>query len=237
MENTFGSPSIKFIGTGGAFDFTSGNSSAVVRHCDKNFLIDCGNSVFSRLASLGMVSEIDGIFITHLHDDHVGSLTTLLFYRRFVLGKGPIPIYVPSDAFRQLLTAFFRFTMDNPSELATFHFVSELEGAGSIDTFGRHVVGMPTFAYYFQGTSASVVYSGDNGDADYLFGELNARNLPSPTVFHEIFFHSPIRSHTHYKDLMRWQDRYTIFGYHCDPGHSPADNHVELVAHHPELLY
>lgn len=239
QKNFIGSDglSIKFLGTGGAFETTFGNSSAIVQVHGQNLLVDCGHSVFPRLMALDLVSAVDAVLVTHLHDDHVGSLSTLILYYTLVLQKGKLPIYVPTLAFKDLLVRFLTFSLGKPEERVDFRLLSEVKGLGAIDTFGKHVEGMQTYGYYFTEGDQTIVYSGDNGDADFLFRSLQELELPSPTVFHEVFFHFRIAAHAYYQDLMRLSEIYPTYCYHCDPAHAPADNTLRLVALEPRFLY
>jgi L-ascorbate metabolism protein UlaG (beta-lactamase superfamily) len=235
MEET--ASSIKFIGTGGAFETTYGNSSAIVTHRGKRLLLDCGHAVFPRLVALGLAAEIDGILITHLHDDHVGSLSSFLLYHQMVLQKGRIKLYVPSAGLQELLIGLLAFSIGDATARVDFRPIAELDGVGFIDTFGRHVAGMQTYAYYFQDDAQTIVYSGDNGDADFLVGEIQARDLLAPIIYHEVFFYFRIAAHAYYLDLMRLSAIYPIYGYHCDPDAAPSDCTLPLVARIPELNY
>lgn len=228
---------IKFVGTGGAFDTTYGNSSVVVTHQGRRFLVDCGHSVFPRLVQLGIADSIDGILITHLHDDHVGSLSSFILYHEIILQKGRMKIYVPSLALQELLTGFLHYSLGNVAERVDFRPIAELEGVGAIDTFGRHVVGMQTYGYWFSDGEKSIAYSGDNGDGDYFIQQVQQLALPSPTIYHEVFFFFRMHSHAYYQDLMRLAAYCPIYGFHCDPTTAPADNTLPLVANFPELLY
>jgi hypothetical protein len=96
---------------------------------------------------------------------------------------------------------------------------------------------MQTYAYYFSDGKSSIVYSGDNGDVDFLMEKITQLGLPEPTVFHEVFFHFEIAAHAYYRHVMRWTDRYRVFGYHCDPQYAPADNTLPLVANHPSFFF
>lgn len=234
MDTSLG---IRFVGTGGAFDVELGNSAAIVSMAEANYLVDCGHSVFPRLVQLGLVSKIDGILITHLHDDHVGSLSSLVLYHSLVLQKGRMKIYVPSADFQASLSALLSHSLGDPSLRIDFRPISEIEGVGFVDTFGKHVEWMQTYAYYFSDGKSSIVYSGDNGDVDFLMEKITQLGLPEPTVFHEVFFHFEIAAHAYYRHVMRWTDRYRVFGYHCDPQYAPADNTLPLVANHPEYLF
>ena len=108
---------------------------------------------------------------------------------------------------------------------------------GYIDTYGRHVPGMQTFAYYFTDGDRSIVYSGDNGDADFLYSQLAALDLPGVTVYHEVFFHFRMSAHAYYLDLMRLAAQVETYGYHCDPTVAPADSTLPLVVEHAHLMY
>jgi hypothetical protein len=228
---------IKFLGTGGAFEVDLGNSSAIVHHGSKHYLIDCGHSVFPKLVQNGLVASIDGVFITHLHDDHAGSLSTLILYYSIVLQKGRLKLYVASPNHEEMLRAFLAHSLGNPDERVDFRPLTEIHGCGAIDTFGKHVEWMQTYGIYFTNGHTSIAYSGDNGDPDYFFEELQRLDLPKLTVFHEVFFHFRLHAHAYYQDLMAWSDQFSILGYHCDPKYNPDDSTLELVAHHPEYCY
>jgi Metallo-beta-lactamase superfamily len=227
---------IKFLGTGGAFESNYGNSAAIVVHSGMRFLVDCGHTVFPRLMALGLADQIDAVIITHLHDDHVGSLSTFILYHDLVLGKGRLKIYA-GDALQPSLTALLAFSLGQPSLRVDFRPLAEVPGLGCIDTFGRHVPGMQTYGYYFTDGHQSIVYSGDNGDADFLVAQVIALGLPSPTIYHEVFFHFRMHAHAYYQDLMGLMTVCPIYGYHCDPLVAPADNTLKLVANYPELNY
>ncbi len=83
---------IKFLGVGGAFaPLSKGNSSMLITsETGKNLLFDCGSSVqFVLGKDFGLTpSDIDAIYISHVHADHIGSLEWFAFYRYFVPKKG-----------------------------------------------------------------------------------------------------------------------------------------------------
>ena len=85
---------ITFLGTGSAFSKKFGNNSAVVSVGDKNLLIDCGRTTPDDLAKSQFTwSDIDAIFVTHLHGDHVYGLEEAGFFGRYVLKKKPHIIF------------------------------------------------------------------------------------------------------------------------------------------------
>lgn len=82
----------KQIGNGSAFNTKMTNSSFLIEEDNKQLLIDCGYNVFTELRrqeeeGLLNISEINNVYITHMDDDHIGSLRAFLYYRYFVLGK------------------------------------------------------------------------------------------------------------------------------------------------------
>lgn len=73
---------LKFLGRGGAFLPTEGNTSAYIKDEGILYLFDCGETVFSKIMEKELLSDVKEIrvFISHLHADHVGSLSTLIYY-------------------------------------------------------------------------------------------------------------------------------------------------------------
>lgn len=227
---------IKFIGTGGAFDSEFGNSSAILTLNGENILIDCGHSVFPTLRRRNLIETIDAVLLTHLHDDHCGSLSTLIFYYNLISPKKKLRIYFPSDSCLKELECFLSHSHCKPEQTIEFVNLAENKNIIAIDTLGKHVEGMPTHAYAFMEGENIFVYSGDLGDCDFLFSKIESLGLKNPIVFHDIFFLDDIPGHTFYKNLVKYSDRIKIFGYHCDPRMAPADNSIPLVALHPEFL-
>jgi len=86
---------VEVIGSGGAFDTELINSSFYVTCAGVGMLFDCGYNVFPYLKEHRpeILKEMHFVVITHLDDDHVGSLKSLLYYRYFVLGKTTIVRY------------------------------------------------------------------------------------------------------------------------------------------------
>lgn len=93
---------LKFLGRGSAFNTIEGNTSAYFIKENTFFLIDCGELIFATLAEnnklLNLVNKHNieniEIYITHLHSDHVGSLSSLIYYCYYVLKITP-KIYHP----------------------------------------------------------------------------------------------------------------------------------------------
>ena len=90
---------IKQLGNGGAFDYNSTNSSFLIdlgstsESVDSSLLLfDCGNNVYKKLREIdevesNIIKRIKYVFISHMDDDHIGSLKTLIYYNYFVNNK------------------------------------------------------------------------------------------------------------------------------------------------------
>lgn len=71
--------SVIHCGEGDGWDLRRQSMASIVMFQGRYYLVDAGPSVLHTLASLGIdLSEIEGIFHTHAHDDHFAGLPTLL---------------------------------------------------------------------------------------------------------------------------------------------------------------
>jgi ribonuclease BN (tRNA processing enzyme) len=71
---------IKFIGTGSAFCHKNFQSNMVIENQGKNFLVDCGTDIRRSLMKNELTeADINAVFISHLHSDHIGGLEWLAF--------------------------------------------------------------------------------------------------------------------------------------------------------------
>ena len=89
LLGTKGGPAIR---QGGAMP-----TSSLLQFCDQNILIDCGIGVSRSVVEAGVsLLDLDAIFITHLHSDHVLELGPLI-YTAWTTGlRQPINIYGPT---------------------------------------------------------------------------------------------------------------------------------------------
>jgi ribonuclease BN (tRNA processing enzyme) len=231
---------IQFLGTGGAFDYDLGNSAAWITIRGKSILLDCGNTVYRALREQELAAKVEYILITHCHDDHVGSLATLLLYLRHSLKREVLPkILVPSESFRDHLFEYLRFAIPHPEKYATFPLLHEISDfqVEAIDTFGLHIPGMPSFGYSFEDETEILLYSGDIGNHEVLFEFLAQKTKDKIRVFHDITFEASDGIHAYYLDLIPFTKQYEIFGYHHDHRCVPDDNPIALVAHQPNFLF
>ncbi len=243
---------LRFLGVGGAFDPEFGSSSALVESgADTLTLIDCGCTTYLDLRRTGMVDRVTHVLITHMHDDHVGSLGSLIYHHYYINGR-KLELVYPSALHQPLLTLLGQQHTSGP--VAERVELREMDAESShdsrrigemhvdwLETTDRHQKGMPSFAYLLsrEGETSPrnnlIVYSGDLGDPDFLFHHLEERGLTGATVFHDVFF-PDIRNEVHpsYKDLERHLDRWIIRGYHNNPTKKPPDCQIRLVWEDPE---
>jgi len=112
-------PIITFLGKDSGFGEKNTSAYAIVNN--RLLLIDCGYTVMSQLQSLDLLTKVDGIdvIITHMHVDHVGSLSQLALFSYYALKK-PINIISNCSELDNFLTitgaSRFRQTPGFPKE-------------------------------------------------------------------------------------------------------------------------
>lgn len=75
---------LQMPGTGTATGKRYNNNSALLTFSDYTLLIDCGSTVPLGLHQMGVKPDmIDGIFITHIHSDHVNGLEEMIWEYRY----------------------------------------------------------------------------------------------------------------------------------------------------------
>jgi ribonuclease BN (tRNA processing enzyme) len=226
---------LKFISYGGAFDYPLGNSSAIVKINYKICLIDCGHTVYSSLRKTEKTDEIDYVFITHLHDDHCGSLSSLLIHRKH-FSKNKLKIIYPTQAFRKTLHDFLTFTLIQPEKYLDYLSIEETGFADFIDTKNRHIPGMQTFSYIFREENETVIYSGDLEDSGYLKEKLSEKGISSGIIFHDVTFNRQNKAHAYYKDVEKLMGNFEVWGYHNNPDEKPDDCRLKMVAESSRFL-
>jgi ribonuclease BN (tRNA processing enzyme) len=95
---------VRMIGTGSAFSKRFINNSALLTmETGYKLLLDCGHSVPRGLHEQGIpMTGINGILITHLHNDHVGGLEEMALYSMYNLGGRKLDLYVPGPLVKKI---------------------------------------------------------------------------------------------------------------------------------------
>jgi hemerythrin len=75
--------SITHSGEGNGWDENRPCMASVIHYKNRIYIIDAGPNILNNLSRLGIgLSEIDGIFLSHIHDDHFAGITELLNVER-----------------------------------------------------------------------------------------------------------------------------------------------------------
>jgi len=165
---------LQFVGCGDAFG--SGGRCNTCFHLvgrEINVLIDCGASSLVAMNRLAIDrNQIDAIFITHFHEDHVGGLPPFLLEANYVRKRErPLTIAGPpslKSRFGAIMDAAFPGTRD--LELRFALSLVELEigkpsDIGSLRVTPFHVVhderAGPCLGFRFEAESKVIAYSGD----------------------------------------------------------------------------
>lgn len=92
---------LTILGKYGPYPKESGACSSYLLEAEnKKILIDCGNGSLSRLQKFINIPQIDAVFISHLHYDHISDLFILRYAleglkARGVMLKLPVSLYMP----------------------------------------------------------------------------------------------------------------------------------------------
>ncbi|MCL4105538.1 UNVERIFIED_CONTAM: hypothetical protein GTU68_057413 [Idotea baltica] len=130
--------SVRILGSSSATPaFQRFTSSQVVNYHDRYYLIDCGEGTQMQLQKYRIkYSRIDGIFISHLHGDHIlgapGLLASLSIFER----KSPLPIYAPRGL-KEILELIFHHSDTQLSYELQFHALEDFTVGDTIFSTDR----------------------------------------------------------------------------------------------------
>jgi ribonuclease BN (tRNA processing enzyme) len=85
----------QFLGTGSAFTKTNYQSNMLVEHEGQRMLVDCGGTAPVALMAAGYtLQDIDALYVSHQHSDHIGGIEEVAFVRFFTAGKPRPKLFV-----------------------------------------------------------------------------------------------------------------------------------------------
>jgi ribonuclease Z len=178
---------VTLLGTGTPFPNPERFGSAIlVEVAGKRLLFDCGRGVVIRLAQVQVnPKEIDGLFLTHLHSDHVVGIPDLWLSGWFLGRDKPLPIWGPpgtrsmAEQFVQAFGFDIRIRQASPDPLPGKGVeidAKEIEqgeiyndGLARVSAFlVDHGAVKPAFGYRVDSAGHSVVISGDTKSCQNL---------------------------------------------------------------------
>ena len=153
---------LKFLGRGSAFNVKEGNTSAYYKKNNMLLLIDCGTTVFKSIQDKHLLNDVKevNVLITHLHDDHVGSLSSLIMYCYYCKSIKVNVFYPDYD-----IVKYLELTGAKVNELWNYiklNYISKYMGLDKIINFQvKHCNEIASYSYLFEHNKKSYYYSGD----------------------------------------------------------------------------
>lgn len=126
-----------FLGTGAAYSISPDNYQSnmlIISDNNKKLLIDCGTDIRYSLHEQGYsFTDIDAVYISHLHSDHIGGVEWLGFCSKFIAHSTPT-LFVSDDQVDLLWDTVLKGGMssvkDEPAQLETFFNVHGIQPGG-----------------------------------------------------------------------------------------------------------
>jgi phosphoribosyl 1,2-cyclic phosphodiesterase len=151
---------IKFLGVGAAYYPIWGSNSAFFTLKDQLYLLDCGETTFQHISARPELTDCEKItvLVTHLHADHIGSLSTFAAYCLQVLGK-EVCIASPDPTLPNILSMMgvepdiYQFQQDFSAPFPG--------GLTVVPVRVEHASEMACYGYFLSDGCSAVFYSGD----------------------------------------------------------------------------
>jgi ribonuclease BN (tRNA processing enzyme) len=148
---------------------------------DADILVDAGSGVGD--LTLAELSQIDHIFVTHSHLDHVTSIPFLVDTVGGMRAR-PIVVYATRATIEILRNHIFNWAIwpdftEIPSPEAAFMRYEEIELGRPVVLGGRTITAIPArhtvpaVGYHLDSGAASLVFTGDTGQNDALWQVVN----------------------------------------------------------------
>lgn len=171
----------------------SHGSGYLLSERDTHLVVDFGNGVLTELAKHLPLEKVSGVYLSHLHADHVQDLLPFALFRRF-RGPSPLPLFGPPGT-RTLLYRWFTLFHAHPDPYVEAFAVTEVK-PWDVHTLGDLTFqacpvehNLPSFALRATPAEggARFVYSGDsNASALLVEAALEADLLLAEATFQDL---------------------------------------------------
>ena len=116
---------VTFLGTAGpSMSIDRAEAGTLVQAGTETLLFDCGRGVPERLSQLG-ISNVNKIFLTHLHSDHTQGLPVLWMSAWNVRGMNGLSIWGPGTDVDVLIHEVFNAAVGSTAATAAYHTLPE----------------------------------------------------------------------------------------------------------------
>lgn len=196
---------LQFLGIGSCFNPLAGNTAAFYKDEKKKNLIffDMGGNIYERVMRENLLQEELNkvvIVITHLHDDHVGSLASLIEYCDIVLNLIPTIIYPNLEEIEKTLLSMGvrkgEYELLLPRECKMFP-IREYQQ--------KHNDVIDAYGYLFELEGKKIYYSGDtnliqmeiigmllDGEIEYIYHEVTRYHNHAHTHLNQLEERIPV---------------------------------------------
>jgi ribonuclease BN (tRNA processing enzyme) len=148
---------------------------------DRDVLIDAGTGVGE--LSLGELTEIDHVFVTHSHLDHIASIPLMLDSAGFMRDR-PLTVYASEETLDILRQHIFNWKIwpdfsEIPNVQQPYLRYQSMELGETVLLNGRKITAIPAnhvvpaVGYQLDSGKASLVFSGDTTSCDALWKVVN----------------------------------------------------------------
>lgn len=127
----------------------------------KRILIDCGSGVLAQLAKIMPVYELDAVFLSHLHHDHISDFFVLQYAVMTAIKqqkrKNPLPVWAPTepvDWYSKL--SFQDYIEKQPMQ-------QQVKLGNLTFTFHQTDHAVPCYAIHISDGQKTILYSADAG--------------------------------------------------------------------------
>lgn len=227
--------SLKFLGRGCSFLPKEGNTSAYYKKDNHLLLIDCGELIFDKIMNINLLNDVNkvDILITHLHSDHIGSLSNLIYYLYFIKNITPtITFPVKTDIVEYLqiqgniLDVHYKLNTNpinimgieikpnSTSHYTVFKDVLTGEVSNCLSNENKTVKNaFNSFGYYLKSKDVSIYYSGDSNELNVDLSKVDIVYQDCSVVDKEDFPHLTFNK---LLQIVKPEDRHKIHLMHID---------------------